>query len=220
MIRPVHKVALFVAVVVVLACASRADAADRPLRTALRGAAAPVDWGNLTAHERVIVLRRWNRAPEAFDALLARVAPVMSMRRTVGSELAAGNFTAHIIGGDERAWRVHLSAAVLTPGSKLGAHITLHELGHVVDGVLAGDAWREAFVAALARSPLWRSCIPLPPGSSGRCVSASEIIADQFAFWATARREVRSSYWVPPLLRRAELGGWFERLLDEPAAPR
>jgi hypothetical protein len=53
----------------------------------------------------------------------------------------------------------------------------------------------------------------MPPGSSSRCVRSNEIVADQFAFWATGRRGVRSSYGVPPLLHRAELGAWFARLL-------
>ena len=196
-----------------IASATPASAADRPLRAALREAAARVDWGNLAPHERVVVLRRWNRAPPQFDAILARIAPELRMQRTLGTEIAGGNFTDYTLGEDGRPWRVNLSAAVLTQGTKLHAHLTLHELGHVVDGVLADDAWREAFVADLTRSPLWQPCIPMPPGSSSRCVRSNEIIADQFAFWATARREVRSSYWVPPLLRRAKLGTWFGMLL-------
>ena len=42
---------------------------------------------------------------------------------------------------------------------------------------------------------------------------SNEIIAEQFAFWATGLRLVRTSYGVPPLLPRAELGAWFARLL-------
>jgi hypothetical protein len=217
--RVVRRLVPLLALLGALAFATPARAADRPLRMALREAAARVDWGNLAPHERVVVLRRWNRAQQPFDAILARIAPELRMQRTLGTEIAGGNFMDHTLGEDGRPWRVNLAAAVLTRGAKLHAHLTLHELGHVVDGVLADDAWREAFVAGLTRSPLWQPCIPMPPGSSSRCVRSNEIITDQFAFWATARREVRSSYWVPPLLHRAELGAWFARLLEsEPVA--
>jgi hypothetical protein len=129
------------------------------------------------------------------------------------TQIAQGNFTDMSIGGDGPDWQVNLSPDVLGRGSKLNAHLTLHELGHVVDGVLGTDPWRERLFAALSRSPRWHACWPMPLGSSSRCVRSNEIIADQFAFWATGRRGVRSSYGVPPLLRRAEVGAWFARLL-------
>jgi hypothetical protein len=119
------------------------------------------------------------------------------------------------LGGDEPAWQVSLSPPVVDDASPLAWHITLHELGHVVDGVLGDDQWRNDFFVALARSPRWLPCWPMPLGSSSRCVRSNEILADQFAFWATAQRDVRSSYNVPPLLPRRELGAWFARLLPE-----
>jgi hypothetical protein len=203
---------LVVLVVLVPARASRA-ADPPPLRAALRTAQGQVDWTNLTRRERLRVLSRWARAPAMLDALLDRVAPQLAVHRSLATEIAQGNFTDMSIGGSGPAWRVNLSPEVLDSGSKLSAHLTLHELGHVVDGVLGTDAWREALFAAFARSPRWQACWPMPLGSSSRCVRSNEIIADEFAFWATGRRGVRSSYGVPPLLRRAELGAWFARLL-------
>jgi hypothetical protein len=206
-----------VALLAILALGVAANAswaADRPLRTALRTAQAQVDWTNLSRGERVRVLRRWGHAPSLLDPLLDRVAPQLAIHRSLGSDIAQGNFTEQAIGAEgEPGWQVNLSPLVLEGGSPLHAHLTLHELGHVVDGVLGSDGWREDLFAAFARSPAWQACWPLPLGSSSRCVRSNEIIADQFAFWAMGRRTVRSSYNVPPLLPRAALGAWFARLL-------
>jgi hypothetical protein len=213
----VRRAAALSAVLVLLGTAQAAAAApaDRPLRPALRTAQAQVDWTNLTTDERRRVLRRWNRAPALLDRLLDRIAPQLAIGRSTGAEIAQGNFTDAVLGDAVGAahWQIQLSPVVLNQGGKLDAHLTLHELGHVVDGVLAGDTWREDLFAALARSPLWLPCWPMPQGTSSRCVRSNEIIADQFAFWATGRREVRSAYGDPPLLRRAALGAWFARLL-------
>ncbi|HYZ27454.1 MAG TPA: hypothetical protein VE570_00245 [Thermoleophilaceae bacterium] len=199
-----------------LAGPPEAQGADRPLRHGMRVAASQIDWTNLTNAERRRVVRRWNRAPALLDVLLDRVAPGLAVHRTRGTELAQGNSTDLNIGGLDRPWQINLSPLVLHGGDKLSAHITSHELGHVIDGALADDAWRAAFFAALSRSPLWQPCWPMPPGSSSRCVRGNEIFADQFAFWATARRDVRSSYGVPPLMHRAELGVWLARLPSGP----
>ena len=198
------------------ATAAASGGNDRPLRPLLRDAAGHVDWGNLTRSERERVLRRWARAPALLDLILLRLAPRLEMRRTTGAEIAQGNFTEQFLGGagTPRDWRVNLSQAVLERGGKLNAHLTLHELGHVVDGVLGSDDWRERLFFAFSRSAAWQPCWPMPPGSSSRCVRSNEILADQFAFWATGRREVRSSYGDPPLLHRAVLGARLAQLLE------
>jgi hypothetical protein len=209
-------VALFVVLMAAPVPGSAAGAAERPLRPALRVAAAQVDWTNLTVDERRRVLRRWNHAPRLFDALVERVAARTSIGRSEGDAIAQGNFTESLLDeGDESAstWQISLSPTVLDTGSRLNAHLTLHELGHVIDGVLADEDWREAFMATLAHSPAWQQCWPMPPGSSSRCVRSNELIADQFAFWATGHRTTRSSYTDPPLLPRATLGSWFARLI-------
>ena len=201
------------AALAVLAPAPASRAADPPLRAALRTAQAQVDWTNLTPRERLHVLHRWARAPAMLDALLDRVAPQLAVHRSLATQIAQGNFTEMSVGGSGPEWRINLSPDVLERGSKLDAHLTLHELGHVIDGVLGNHGWREQLFAALARSPRWQACWPMPLGSSSRCVRSNEILADQFAFWATGRRDVRSSYGVPPLLPRAGLGAAFARLL-------
>jgi hypothetical protein len=129
-----------VALLVVLALltpAHAAHAADPPLRAALRTAQAQVDWTNLAPRERLHVLARWARAPAMLDALLDRVAPQLAVHRSRATQIAQGNFTDYSIGGDGPEWQVNLSPDVLGRGSKLNAHLTMHELGHVVDGVLA-----------------------------------------------------------------------------------
>src|SRR5262245_41628424 len=183
-----------------------ARAQDRPLSATLRSADAKIDWTNLRRDERLRVLRRWSRAPRPFDDLVARVADRLAIRRSSSAELAQGNHTDQEIGGAGAAWEVNLSPAVLDNAGKLDAHITLHELGHVIDGVLIDDAARARIFTVLARSPAWQPCWAMPLGSSSRCVRAPEMFADQFAFWATGRRDVRSSYNVPPLLHRAQFG--------------
>jgi hypothetical protein len=38
-------------------------------------------------------------------------------------------------------------------------------------------------------------------------VPEAEVFAEQFAFWAGAERDVRTSYAIPPLVSRSALGG-------------
>lgn len=206
--RQTHRsvAAAALVLVAVLAIAASAGAADRPLSATLRKADARIDWTNVRPDERLRVLRRWAHAPRPFDVLVAGVADRLAIRRGSVTELAQGNHTDLQIGGAGATWEINLSTDVLRNATKLDAHITLHELGHVIDGALIDDATMAAIFADFARSPAWQPCWPMPRGSSSRCVRAPEIFADQFAFWATGRREVRSSYNVPPLLHRAAFG--------------
>lgn len=213
------RVLVAMALLAALALPAAAAARDRPLSAVLRTADAEIDWTNLGRSERLRVLQRWARAPAPLDALLLRVADSLSVHRTSAADLAAGNHTDMDIGGAGPHWEVNLSYTVLRGATKLDAHITLHELGHVIDGALVGDDLREEFFARFAHSAAWQPCWPMPLGSSSRCVRAPEIFADQFAFWATGRREVRSSYNVPPLLHRAQFGRFLQRVLRAPPEP-
>ena len=213
------RVLVAMAVLCALALPAAATARDRPLTAVLRSADARIDWTNVDRAERLRVLQRWARAPAPLDELVARVADSLSIHRTSAADIALGNHTDMDIGGAAPHWEVNLSYAVLRGATKLDAHITLHELGHVIDGALIDDELREAIFAQLARSPAWQPCWPMPLGSSSRCVRAPEIFADQFAFWATGRREVRSSYNVPPLLHRAQFGRIMQRTLRAPPVP-
>src|SRR5262245_18057472 len=82
-----------------LALPSGARAHERPLSATLRSADAKIDWTNLRRDERMRVLRRWGRAPRAFDDLVARIADRLANRRSSSTELAEGNHTDQEIGG-------------------------------------------------------------------------------------------------------------------------
>ena len=89
--------------------------------------------------------------------------------------------------------------------------VTLHEFGHLVD-YLAFDARSyAAFTSLFRRSPRWRTCFPDDTSSTG-CVELAELIADQFAYWATGlRADPSGGYGDPPLADPVA----FERVLRQ-----
>ena len=85
--------------------------------------------------------------------------------------------------------------------------VALHEFGHIVQfyGLDAGAI--PAFQALFARSPAWQSCYR--ERTSGVCTPLTEILADQFAFWADPQAGQESGYSDPRLATAAQ----FESVL-------
>ena len=78
--------------------------------------------------------------------------------------------------------------------------VTLHEFGHLVDYMAFDARSYAAFASLFLRSPRWQKCFPDDTSSTG-CVELSEIIADQFAYWATGlRADPSGGYGDPPLV--------------------
>ena len=92
---------------------------------------------------------------------------------------------------------------------KLSAHLTWHELGHVLDNAALDDRADQLIERAMHRSRSWR-CFPYQAG----CVGFAEAFADQVGFLATGNRRVRSGYGVPPLLS----AGTLKKLLRDELA--
>jgi hypothetical protein len=81
------------------------------------------------------------------------------------------------------------------------AFTVLHEFGHVVD-TIGLDVDGELEVEKLfAKSPDWLDCFFYRPLG---CVPPEELLADQFAFWATGISPVDVSYGDPPLVQPDE----------------
>jgi hypothetical protein len=197
-----------------LALPATASAQDEhALSATLRHADSKIDWTNLRRSERLLVLRRYGRAPALLDRLLDKLAPKLALHRGAATDPAGGNHTDHLFGGNGRPWEINLSPDVLSLASPLNAHLTIHELGHVVDNVLYTDPFRERLIALFQRSKAWQPCYPMPLGSSSRCVSRPELLAEQFAFWGTGDMQVRSAYNVPPLASRRTFGKLLASLL-------
>ena len=88
-------------------------------------------------------------------------------------------------------------------------YVTLHEFGHIVDYVGLDASAYSAFRTLFRASPGWRSCFPDDASDTG-CVVFSEILADQFAYWATGLpADPSGGYGDPPLASPAA----FERIL-------
>ena len=218
---PMRRLALVIAVLFALGLAGGAPAQARPVSATLARADLSIDWSNLTEYEHALVLRRLKRAPSVVGELLYRVAGRLTIHRSMPEAPAGGNFTETQYDGTHVAWQVNLSQYTLNWSSKLGAHLTMHELGHVIDGALIDDDLRNAFLALFRPSPYWNDCYPMPQGASSRCVRAPEIFADQFAFWATGFGDVRTFYNLPPFASLRDFGALLActsvRVLSEPS---
>lgn len=71
-----------------------------------------------------------------------------------------------------------------------------HEIGHVVDLVALAPEADAAFAEAFTHGARYRSCFSY----GGACLNRAEVFAEQFAYWATGDRRVRSSYEIPSLM--------------------
>jgi hypothetical protein len=88
-------------------------------------------------------------------------------------------------------------------------YVALHELGHLIDYVGLDTGAYGAFRTLFRTSPRWRNCFPDVMADSG-CVDFAEILADQFAYWATGlRADPSGGYGDPPLVAPAK----FEAVL-------
>jgi len=77
----------------------------------------------------------------------------------------------------------------------------LHEFGHVVDTIGLDVAGELEIQRLFATSPDWLDCFFYRPLG---CVPPEELLADQFAFWATGISPVGVSYGDPPLVQPDE----------------
>jgi hypothetical protein len=82
------------------------------------------------------------------------------------------------------------------------AFTVLHEFGHVVDTIGLDVAGELEVQKLFAASPDWLDCFFYRPLG---CVPPDELLADQFAFWATGISPVDASYGDPPLVQPDEL---------------
>jgi len=81
------------------------------------------------------------------------------------------------------------------------AFTVLHEFGHVVDTIGLDVAGETGVQKLLATSPDWLDCFFYRPLG---CVPPEELLADQFAFFATGISPVDVSYGDPPLVQPDE----------------
>jgi len=103
--------------------------------------------------------------------------------------------------GFDNGWFIRIAPSY-KPGTRTFRFIVAHEIGHIVQFRSLDAAAKAAFLAAFRSSSRWRACFPF----RGGCVSFDEIFADQFAFYVTDDRVIRSTYNVPPLLSRDRFG--------------
>ena len=90
--------------------------------------------------------------------------------------------------------------------SYAGRFVIDHELGHLVD-FLGLDTFSHAdFRKLFSRSPKWQNCFHL----EGHCSPFLELFADQFAFFSTSAKGVRSGYGD----ERLATGAAFAKLLQ------
>jgi hypothetical protein len=81
------------------------------------------------------------------------------------------------------------------------AFTVLHEFGHVVDAIGLDVAGELAVQKLFQASSAWLDCFFYRPLG---CVPPEELLADQFAFWATGISPVDVSYGDPPLVQPDE----------------
>ena len=113
---------------------------------------------------------------------------------------ACGGVTVSCAGFDN-GWFIRIAPSYV-PGSRTFRFIVAHEIGHIVKFRSLDAAGQRAFRNAFQTSSRWKSCFPF----RGGCVNFDEIFADQFAFYVTDDRVIRSTYNVPPLLSRERFG--------------
>lgn len=197
--------ALVVAVVALTLPAAAAPAARRspePRGTVLAAAR----FQGLSASDRAWIDSVVAAAPRTARDALRKVAPYLTIQRGAIEDAAGGNSASIELGaGAAPRFVVAYGPFTLLRGG-YGAHMVLHELGHVVDNALLDDDERDALTGAWLTAPAWVDCYPQPTGSSSRCVPWTEIFAEQFAFYGTGDLDMRTTYNVPPLLGRDRFG--------------
>ena len=145
---------------------------------------------------------RLQQARPAFRHLVKLAAKNTEVRLAKANDPMGGNYTETEISGDGLSFLIVLQAGNFAAGNRLGRHLQMHELAHVIANSLASVKIYNQFFAAWSKSPLWQECFPQGPEALEPCVSADEIFADQLAFWATGDQTVRSSYQLPALASR------------------
>jgi len=149
------------------------------------------------------LLERVGDSPAPYRRLLRK--SYSRTRIRASSEFVNGSYVLNKGAGDNRRFVVFLDVMTRRAG-EYGDHLTLHELGHVIDNGFFDAADDERFLDLFRTSPKWRECFETPEGSAAPCVPEQEVLADQLAFYATGKLRFRSSYDVPPLASRAAMG--------------
>lgn len=103
-------------------------------------------------------------------------------------------------------YEIDMNAAHLAM-RRFRAHMVWHELGHIINFMGLDARAAHAFGRQFGRSHSFRRCFVF----EGECVTRLEIFAEQFAFWATGRRDIRTGYQIPPLISAPA----FSRLLQK-----
>ena len=144
-------------------------------------------------------------------------------RRLIAPVLGRLVFQTHK-GGPSQAWGrpmpiggrllfpISMNRQHLTLGGALSRHITMHEIGHIVDFSGIPARGRAEFQRAFRKSGRFPRCTASNQMDGARCDPA-EVFAENFAFWATGARTVRTGYQIAPAVTPARfgrlIGKWF-----------
>jgi hypothetical protein len=153
----------------------------------------------------VFVAKTWTfggtMTPEAVAAVQQAFAEAPPLVQQLAAELdGAVTFELQTCVGDPKdscmrevgnTFQIDINPADVTPFT------VLHEFGHVVDSIGLDVAGELAVQKLFAASPDWRDCFFYRPLG---CVPPEELLADQFAFWATGISPVDVGYGDPPLV--------------------
>lgn len=115
-----------------------------------------------------------------------------------GGKFSCGGFQQHRGG-----YFLTIAPSHLT-NTKYKRFIILHEFGHVLSSVAIDTAGQTAFENLFHGSPAWKNCFRAATVKG--CLPTEEIFAEQFAFWASGSRQLRSGYKLPPLASKAAFG--------------
>lgn len=155
-----------------------------------------------------VFIQRINHSNHRFQRLVASASRKTKVVVLVSGKNApsGGNYTATRIDSDGTSFEIGLNRQNFRLGNKLGYHLQMHELSHVVANLFAYGGVYKKYFDFWQRSPAWRTCFPQKsPPALEPCVAADEIFADQLAFWATGNGGVRSSYRLPPLAKHTSM---------------
>jgi hypothetical protein len=146
--------------------------------------------------EQQRLLDRVSRAPAPYKRLLRATYSRMVIR--AATENIDGDYVTVKVRQGQKHYIVDLDRET-RKGGEYGDHLTLHELGHVIDHEWFDDADDNRFFDLFRQSPQWQDCFETQPGYPIPCDYDEEILADQLAFYATGNLDFRGPYDIPPL---------------------
>ena len=156
----------------------------------------------MSSRQAEVFSYRLQQARPAYRSLVKRAAKNTKVRLAKANDPMGGNYTETEISGDGTSFQIVLQPHNFLAGNRLGRHLQMHELAHVIANSFATVKMYNQYFSAWSKSPLWQECFQQGPKALESCVSADEIFADQLAFWATGDTQTRSSYKLPSFLSR------------------